>query len=124
MDLVVNFLKENWYAIILLSFSIASFIVSICRKKASMSVTDAIKASLVDEIPSLIKIAELSELDGSHKLDLVVSAGLEKIKKLLGVSLSITECEYWTSYIKEKVELILSTPTKKCEVKKCLVKKE
>lgn len=108
-----EFLINNWYYLVSILILIASFIVAIVRKKASMNVSDAIKASLSEYIPEFIKIAEFTKDTGKNKLEFVIQLGLDKVSSLLGVSLSYAQCEYWTSYIKKLTESILETPEKK-----------
>lgn len=108
-----EFLFANWYYLVSILILIASFIVAIVRKKASMNVSDAIKASLSEYIPEFIKVAELTNDSGKNKLEFVIQLGLDKVSSILGVSLSIAQCEYWTAYIKKLTESILETPEKK-----------
>lgn len=116
MQMVLDFVIQNWYYIVSLLLLIVSTIVGICKKKASLNLSDTVKAAVSEFIPGLIQVAEMTGKSGDEKLQMVVDLGLNKVTNMFGVSLSVAQQEYWSTYIRKYVEDVLKTPQKK-EVK-------
>lgn len=91
-----------------LVFDVVIFFIVLFRGKKAVS-SDSIKLLIDENLPGSIILAEQSELDGPYKLGFVIDVILRRIRKYIKKS----DDTYWISYIKDKVEAILSTPQKK-----------
>lgn len=108
---VLNFIKDYYYLIILvLSLVILIIEIILTFKKAKPSNV----LSFIDKLlPDLVIMAEeeVGSGNGDQKLFLVLS----HVYNALKTTFNITDYSYYTKYIKQGVERILSTPQKKGE---------
>ena len=112
-NLILDFIVDNWYYLLSILILLLSFIISIVRKRANSNLVDSVKSSLLELLPSFISLAEVSEVPGEDKKNLVINLALDRISSLLGCKLSDTDRAYWVSFISSSLESILSTPQKK-----------
>ena len=109
MKIVIDFLTNYWRIIIEVCICIASFVFCLLRKKP-VKVVDTLKETIVRVLPSLICLAEQTDLKGSDKLAFVLSR-LSEVLVELGYGDDVLK--QYLPFASEQVELILSTPQKK-----------
>ena len=112
-NLILDFIRDNWYYLLSILILLLSFIISIVRKRANSNLVDSVKSSLLELLPSFISLAEISEVPGEDKKNFVINLALDRISSLLGCKLSDADSSYWVSFISSSLESILSTPQKK-----------
>lgn len=108
--MIIEFLRENWRLIVECLLLIVS-IVLLCIKKRSVKVVDSFAEWLLKMIPSVVNAAESTSFKGEDKMKYVLSQLRE-----LAVKLGIIQADnfgYYESFIRDFVELTLSTPQKK-----------
>lgn len=112
-----TFIKDYWqiiaYCLIALLFLVINIII---KRKKGISLLDAVKETALEELPLTVLMFEEDGLEGEAKMAKVLGYTLARISKLIGKELSQDEINYWTSWIKARVENILSAPQKKAQI--------
>ena len=108
---MISLLKTYWFELVMVFLSIISFVIVLIRSMKNKD-SEEIKNMISEVLPGFINLAEASGVCGSAKLMFVVDSVLKRIKRYT----STKDEQYWMSFIRERVENILSTPQKK-EVK-------
>lgn len=110
-----EFLLANWYYLIMAFVAVVGFVVSLCvslKKNKGANILDSIKAAILEQLPIWAIMSEgLSS--GANKKNNVISLGIALASKLLGRNLTADESYYFSSFISEQLENILSAPQKK-----------
>lgn len=107
-----EFVKSYWREILEVVLLLVSVIILIVRKPVSSSVKDSIESNLLKSLPQFIDFVECPG-NGSTKLNRVIGLGLKFVISKIGRSLTDDEIDYWTKFITDSVEAILSSPQKK-----------
>lgn len=110
-----EFLKANWYYILVAVLAIASFVASLVitiKKKGSSNLFDSVKAAIMENLPMWAILSE-GLVSGADKKNNVLQLGIALASKLLGRNLTADENAYFVSFIGEQLEKILSAPQKK-----------
>lgn len=112
--IILEFIKNNWYYLILTLLAIIGFIVSIIIKKkyGKMNLTDAIKAAAMEEMPFWITLSEGLE-GGENKKNNFLSLCIAYISKKLGRNLTAEENQFFVTWASDMLEKFLTTPQKK-----------
>ena len=104
-----EFLINNWRWILEVVCAIAALVFCLIRKKP-VKVVDTLSTIILRLLPGLINAAEIAGGNGSAKLQYVLDHLVEILK----------ECNYgdeviapYLPWVKDQVEVILSTPQKK-----------
>lgn len=116
MNQVINFILQNWRLIIEIITLIISIILFVLSKfkKIGSSVSSEALLYVYQNLPDLIAHVEVPG-HGAEKLKVVLQLALELLQKYFGRSLTEDEVSHYSVVIKNNVEKILSTPTKKGE---------
>ena len=112
-----EFLMKNWYYIILATIAVAGFIVSLVlslKRNKNANVFDSVKEALLENIPFWAVLSE-GLASGEAKKDNVLTLGIALVNKLFGRKLTADETAYFSSFISEQLEKVLSAPQKKLE---------
>lgn len=114
----MDFIQSDLFKLIVLGvFCIVSLILVIAKKKPATDLLGNIFAQVVQMLPTFIETVERPGEGRSKKLE-VVEAGLAMMSKKLGRELTEDEKIVYATKMSTQIEMILSTPTKKEEVKK------
>lgn len=109
---MIKFLQSYWFELVIIALSVASFIV-VWYRSSKLKDSEAVKSLIAEVLPGFINLAEASGVCGTSKLMFVIDSVMKRIKCYV----SGKDEQYWMSYIREKVENILSTPQKKEVIK-------
>lgn len=112
--IILEFIKNNWYYLILTLLAIGGFIASIVIKckRGKMNPLDAIKASAMEEMPFWISISE--SLEGpENKRNNFLSLVIAYVSKKFGRNLTAEENQFFVTWAEDMLEKILATPQKK-----------
>lgn len=112
-----EFLLKNWYYLILATIAVAGFIVSLVlslKRNKNANVFDSVKEALLENIPFWAVLSE-GLASGEAKKDNVLTLGIALVNKLFGRKLTADETAYFSSFISEQLEKVLSAPQKKLE---------
>lgn len=110
MIYVLDFIKTYYKEIIVIGCNLIVLIVYLLRRKNSVNLIDSIKKDILEILPSLISKVEVPGR-GPDKLNAVLEATLSYLRKVY----KLKDPVILTDYIKESIEEILSTPSKKGE---------
>ena len=111
MDVVKNFIVENWQMCLMIILALANLLVAMFRKRTK--VFDSVKEFITKNLPVLILEAEKLFNDGSLKKQYVI----EHMSALLANSFPLVKVEAYQKFIGDLIELFLSLPTKKGLIK-------
>lgn len=109
LDLIFNFILENWKVIVFLLLLLIDVIVAIVTGNKSKS---SVLCSLLIKLPEFINAAEKEFKDGRLKYTKVFSLCLTYLASLTGLS-ETKVCARYQRLIDNAIENILSTPEKK-----------
>lgn len=115
-----EFLLKNWYYLILATVAVAGFVVSLVlalKRNKGSNVFDSIKEALLENIPFWSVLSE-GLATGEAKKDNVLTLGIALVDKMLGRKMSADEISYFTAFISDNLEKVLSAPQKKLEMAK------
>ena len=119
-----EFLEQYWKPIASAGFLLVSIITStiviIKKSGGKMSLWDALKAVLLEKLPSLIAVVE-KDGSGEEKKNAVLNLALKEASEVIGRQLTVEETELIMSLVGKQIELILATPQKKDVVKEVKV---
>lgn len=107
--MILDFIKTYWREILEVLALLVSIVICCIRKKP-VKVVDTIKEIIVRVLPAFIIKAEASDKKGADKLSLVLDLMKGFLKEM---SYGDDVVSQYLPFIKEQVELILSTPQKK-----------
>lgn len=111
-----EFLIENWQYVAAIFFTAISTVLStiliIKKSGGKVSVWDAIKSVILEQIPSYIAIVE-TEGHGEEKKNKVLNMALKEAADKLGRSLSDEETQMIIALASKQIEVILAAPQKK-----------
>jgi len=111
-----EFILENWKAIAAVSLAIISSIIStiiiIKKSGGKISVWDALKAVILEKIPSYIAIVE-TEGHGEEKKNSVLNMVLREAAESLGRKLTEEETNAIIALASKQIETVLAAPQKK-----------
>ena len=111
-----EFILENWKLIAAIALSILSAVIStiIIVKKSGGKVSwwDAIKAVILEKVPSYISIVEV-EGHGEEKKDAVLNMAIREASEMLGRPLTNEESQLIIGLAGNQIEKILAAPQKK-----------
>lgn len=117
MKEVLEFLKQNWYYVVLAVIAIATFViscVSMKRRNKNLSLLESAKLAILENIPTWAVISE-GFVSGADKKNNVLTLGIALVRKILGRDLSADENDYFVAFISEGLEKILTAPQKKLQ---------
>lgn len=107
---------ENWKiisALVLIIITCAINLITIIKKSGGkVSVWDALKSVILEQIPSYIAIVEQAG-NGEEKKNKVLNLALKEASKKLGRNLTEDETSAIVALVSQQVELVLATPQKK-----------
>ena len=109
--MIIDFLSAYWPILLVAFIDVVSIIVSAFLLRRKSISNDAIKNLINEKVLVYVKLAEASGCCGQVKLMFVITSVLKIIKKFIKSS----DEDFWSSYISEQVEAVLSTPQKKGE---------
>lgn len=109
LDLIYDFILENWKVIIFLVLLLVDVIISLISGNKGKS---NILFSLILKLPEFINLAEKEFKDGMLKYTKVFSLCIEYLTLLTGLNESKV-CARYSKLIDNAIESILSTPEKK-----------
>lgn len=109
LDLIFEFILENWKVIVFLLLLLCDVVVAIISGNKGKA---NILFSLVLKLPEFINAAEKEFKDGSLKYTKVFSLAVDYLASLTGLSQSKV-CAKYSMLIDTAIENILSTPEKK-----------
>lgn len=115
-----DFLLKNWYYLILATVAVAGFVVSLVlslKRNKGSNVFDSIKEALLENIPFWSVLSE-GLATGEAKKDNVLTLGIALVDKMLGRKMTADEISYFTAFISDNLEKVLSAPQKKLETAK------
>ena len=111
-----EFILENWKTIAAVGLAIISSIIStiiiIKKSGGKISVWDALKAVILEKIPSYIAIVE-TEGHGEEKKNSVLNMALREAADALGRKLTEEETNAIIALAKKQIEKDLAAPQKK-----------
>ena len=110
MEIIWNFLVENWRVFVPILVELIVFIVLLCKKK--VKITDTTIMSLLVKLPEFINLAEKTYSDGSRKYEMVVKLSLNYLGSICGLDEQATFKKYY-DVVDGLIEAYLSTPQKK-----------
>ena len=114
MNVVVEFLKNNWKEVVQAFVTVVSLIATIViMKKKGASLSDILNSVLGIQLPIWVASAENTGETGEKKKITVINCALNHIAKLMGRSLSEEETSFIVTKVSEQIEKILETPQKK-----------
>lgn len=111
MNLVIKFIKENWFWIVPFIEVISTILILVLRKKP-VKVVETLKAFVCRVLPALINEAEhkYGSGHGADKKAFVLQEMNKEIGEVFpGYAISPSDMKF----ILDQVEIILSTPSKK-----------
>lgn len=114
MDIILDFLADNWYYIVVIILSFLSVLLALVKKKRVINTdlfTDALKNTIL-KLPEIIKNVESLEIAGSDKKSLVIASAIKFISGLLGRDLTDDEDKYLSNIFSIQIESVLDAPTK------------
>lgn len=112
MQVVIDFIIQNWQMILAALLMVLTFIISLLKKKPVYNEIDNILLSVVEKIPLFINSVESTSMDGSSKKVVVMETIRNYVKSQFSYVLSDSLLIFFDQY----VELVLSTPQKHKEV--------
>lgn len=116
MNYFVDFLRENWKFVLAMLLALVELIfIFIKRKPKSIDDFKLALSEALSNIPELVISRERPGQGELKKLEVEVCAQ-KYIERRLGRGLSTQECLLTKNAIGEKIETVLSTPTKKGEI--------
>ena len=119
MEEFKTFLLANWQIIAsILLFVVALTLSLIKGTKKGLSITDILLGFVLDQVPTWINQAELTNGTGEEKRIKVLNNALVLASKQLGRELTEQESSLIVSHVSTKIEEVLSTPQKKESQKK------
>lgn len=111
-----EFILQNWKilaaAVLTVISSIISAIVIIKKSGGKVSWWDAIKAVILEKIPSYVAIVEVDG-HGEEKRNTVLNMALKEASEMLGRRLSNEETEVIIALASKQIETVLAAPQKK-----------
>lgn len=111
-----EFILENWKTIAAVGLAIISSIIStiiiIKKSGGKISVWDALKAVILEKIPSYIAIVEI-EGHGEEKKNSVLNMALREAAESLGRKLTEEETNAIIALANKQIEKVLAAPQKK-----------
>lgn len=111
-----EFILQNWKifaaAVLTVISSIISAIVIIKKSGGKVSWWDAIRAVILEKIPSYVAIVEVDG-HGEEKKDAVLNMALKEASEMLGRQLSNEETELVIALASKQIEKVLAAPQKK-----------
>ena len=111
-----EFLIQNWQYVAAICFSAISIALStiliIKKSGGKISVWDAIKSVILEQIPSYIAIVE-TEGHGEEKKNKVLNMALKEAADKLGRSLTDDESQMIIALASKQIEVVLAAPQKK-----------
>lgn len=114
----MDFINSDLFKLIILGvFCVVNFFLVIFKKKPASNLIDSIYSSVLQLLPGLIAGVEVPG-NGQEKKLKVLESGLAIMAKSLGRELTADEKIVYATKLSSQIEAILSTPTKKEEVKK------
>ena len=118
MDFLQEFSVREWvifgFALISVVFNVLGTILGANKKT---NILDSVKEAVIEWLPIAINLAEVSGTSGDNKRSVVIRTALGFVAKKLGRQLTEDESVYFTSFVGNQLEMILSTPQKKEEMK-------
>ena len=118
MDFLQEFSVREWvifgFALISVVFNVLGTVLGANKKT---NILDSVKEAVVEWLPIAINLAEVSGTSGDNKRSAVIRTALGFVAKKLGRQLTEDESVYFTSFVGNQLEMILSTPQKKEEMK-------
>ena len=118
MDFLQELSLREWIILGCAAFSLVfNFISALVSGKKKTNILDSVKEDLVEWLPIAINIAEVNGTTGSNKKSDVILKALSFVSNKLGRKLTGDEQVYFASFVGKQIEMILSTPQKKEEVK-------
>lgn len=118
MDFLQEFSVREWVifgiGLVSILFNVLNSILSANKKT---NILDSVKEAVIEWLPIAINLAEVSGTSGENKRSAVIRNALGFVAKKLGRQLTEDESIYFTSYVGNQLEMILSTPQKKEEMK-------
>lgn len=118
MDFLEELSVREWIifgcAALSLIFNVISAIIG---GKKKTNILDSVKEDLVEWLPIAINIAEVNGTTGTNKKSDVILKSLSFVSNKLGRKLTDDEQVYFSSFVGKQLEMILSTPQKKEDVK-------
>lgn len=114
----MDFIQSDLFKLIVICvFCLINLILVIAKKKPATDLLNSIFAQVIQMLPTFIETVERPGEGRMKKLE-VVEAGLAMMSKKLGRSLTEDEKIVYATKLSTQIEAILSTPTKKEEVKR------
>ena len=111
-----EFILQNWKilaaAVLTVISSIISAVVIIKKSGGKVSWWDAIKAVILEKIPSYVAIVEVDG-HGEEKRNTVLNMALKEASEMLGRRLSNEETELIIALASKQIEKVLAAPQKK-----------
>ena len=111
-----EFILENWKLIAAVVLSILSAIIStiiiVKKNGGKVSWWDAIKAVILEKVPSYISIVEV-EGHGEEKKNAVLNMAIREASEMLGRPLSNEESQLVIGLAGKQIEKVLAAPQKK-----------
>lgn len=107
MQVLIDFILENWQLIAHCVLALLSVIFFILKKKPN-EIIDTTAEMIMKFLPHCINLAELTDCKGKFKKDYCVMLLKEWAKQH-----SIELTDYYIDFASRQIELILSTPQKK-----------
>lgn len=114
MDIILNFLTDNWYYIVVIILSFLSVLLALVKKKRVINsdlFIDALKDTLL-KLPEIIKSVDSLEIAGADKKSLVIASAIKVLSGLLGRDLTDDEDKYLNNILSKQIESVLDAPTK------------
>jgi hypothetical protein len=113
MEKVITFIVDHWRLIADVCAALFCLVMFLLRKRP-IDVVDGLYSSLNKVVPGFITYAEskYGAGKGTEKLDCVVDLAVAYINKLYP---GLSDLSDYIEYVKNQVEVILSTPQKKGE---------
>ena len=116
MEEVINFIKEYWKIILAVLVSLITTIIStiviIKKSGGKLSLLEALKLAIVQNIPGWAAVVECPG-SGEEKKNAVVNLALRLAAKMLNRKLTDEERDLVKSFTVENLELVLAAPHKK-----------
>lgn len=113
MEVVIEFVKNNWFLLLSALFSLVSLIVIILKKN---KYKDNTLLSVIAKLPGWIVEAERLYINNSNasvsKYSYVLNKAIRELIALTGLSESEV-CKLYADYIDKCIEAILAAPQKK-----------
>lgn len=110
---MIDFLRSYWKVIIAILLVLFDLVLLFLSRRKPLKVYNSVHENILSILPSLIQSAEKSYLSGhgNEKLSMVVELVHNFLVSYYGFSMK--EALKYDGFIKDHVESILATPTKK-----------